>query len=222
MMKKLLTISFSLLLLLNAFAQSGEEKPFSIGLNFGGQAGLNPLATEEAPQIYEPTVFQFNAKSMPNNTWGIMFTGNYQFIKTESFDKPTNLIRISAHAVMNAGKMLNFESFSESLGLHVHGGLGGAAMWQPGRYPDASSPLFDQADEFMTLGLGISPYMAINENWSVNLDYSYTFNVRQDRPFDMGNVQENSGINGSLMTLTLGIGYHFSNNKEEPYPLLGE
>ncbi|HKK67388.1 MAG TPA: hypothetical protein VJ946_04225, partial [Bacteroidales bacterium] len=87
---------------------------------------------------------------------------------------------------------------------------------------DADSPLFNQADEFFTWGLGITPYMAINDQWAVNLDYSYTFHVVQTRPFDMGELQESNGIDASLMTLTVGVSYHFVFNEDNPYPLLDE
>ena len=219
-MKKILSFSLGLFLAIGMMAQTAALKPVSIGFDFGGQAGLTPLDVTEAPKIYEPTVFRLNAKAMLTDKYGIMLGAQYQMIQTEAYDNANNYVKLFAHGIVNLGEVMNFSSFSESLGLYAHGGIGGAAMWLPGRFDNPQSRLFNGADEMFTWGLGITPYFAVNEHWSVNLDYSYTFHVGQSREFDMGELIDSSGISGSLMTLTLGISYHFAFNSSSDTPYL--
>ncbi|MFO7880047.1 MAG: outer membrane protein [Bacteroidota bacterium] len=215
-MKKIISISIGVMIAIGSFAQTGELKPVSIGFNFGGQAGLYPLDAEEIPKIYEPSVFQLNAKGMLNETWGIMLGTQYQMIETE-FKTPTNYVKLFAHGIVNLGEVMNFESFTKSLGLYAHGGIGAAAMWNPDRFENPQSRLINAADEMFALGIGLSPYFAVNENWSVNLDYSFDFHLEQSRHFDMGELLETGNKYGRAMTLTLGVSYHFSFSEDKPY-----
>ncbi len=217
-MKKIISISIGVLITFGLFAQTRDLKPVSVGINFGGQAGLNPLDANEVPKIYEPTVLQLNAKGMLNETYGIMFGGQYQVINTENFDEPTNYVKLFTHAIVNLGRVMNFERFTKSLGLYAHGGIGASALWAPGRIDNSSSPVFDAADEMINFGLGLSPYFVVNKNWAVNLDYSYTFHIAQDNSFDMSYSIERSGIDGSFMTLLLGVSYHFSFKQKTSCP----
>ena len=213
-MKKLVTATLCVAFAIGAFAQSSILNPWSVGINFGGQAGLYPLTAEEGPQIYEPSAFQLNATGMLSDNFGIMAAGNFHIINTENIENASNFVNLQLHAVWNTGNTLNFSSFSENLGLTMHGGIGVAALWQKDRFENPDSRLIKAADEMISLGIGIKPYYAFNENLAVNLDYSFNFTLNQNRDFEMIALQD-PAITGRHMTLMLGVSYHFGKSEKE-------
>lgn len=214
-MKKVFIIAIGLGLSLSAFSQNLMKNPWSIGINFGSQFGMTPItSSEEVPQVYEPSVFQINAVRMFNDNLGIMAAGNLHFISTDVTENSSSLLNLQLHALWNAGNTFNFESFSDKLGLTMHAGIGGAALWQKDYFETPDSRLIKGADELITLGVGIKPQFAVSECVAINLDYSFNFSLNQSRDFDMV-VLNNPETTGQFMTLTLGVSYHFGGKSAE-------
>ncbi|MDA3819957.1 MAG: hypothetical protein PF590_05805 [Candidatus Delongbacteria bacterium] len=149
-----------------------------------------------------------------------MACAQYNLFMLEDGDVQTHYVGILGNVVMELGNMMNFESFSKHLGLMMHVGVGGAAMWQPERFSeDVTSRMFNQADEIITFNAGLAPYVKINENWAINLEYGFNYNIEQSRPFDMGEVNEEPALSARFMTFSIGASYHFGEQSSKPFLL---
>ncbi|MFO7791039.1 MAG: outer membrane beta-barrel protein [Bacteroidales bacterium] len=222
-MKKLSLIFVILFSAATLFAQEEEGidlNPWSVGLDGGIHAYMHPIDADVAPELYDPGFARLSGRYMFNDNWGIMGSAQYDLFMLEEGDVQTHFVGITGQAVMELGNMMNFESWTNHLGLMMHIGVGGAAMWQPDRFDeDNTSRLFDQADEMIMFSAGISPYVKLNENWAINLDYGFNYNIEQSRPFDMGELNEEPALSGRFMTMSIGVSYHFGEHSSKPYLL---
>lgn len=197
--------------------KSIELKPWSFGLNAGLHAMEHPLNENVAPA---PGFAQFSGRYMFNDKWGIMAGAQYNLFMLEEGDAQTHYVALNGNVVMELGNMMNFQSFSQHLGLMMHVGVGGAAMWQPERFSDdVTSRMFNQADEIITFNAGLAPYVKINENLAINLEYGFNYNIEQSRPFDMGEMNEEPGLSARFMTFSIGASYHFGEHSSKPFLL---
>ncbi|MFO7791160.1 MAG: hypothetical protein R6V32_11375 [Bacteroidales bacterium] len=206
-MKKLFVLVFSLCFALSLYSQDIEMKPWSIGINAGGYTGMNPMGDYEGNQIYDMGVYQIDGRIMFNEKVGIKLGSQYNMINLGDDKVHTDYLKFYLHGVLDAGELMSFNS--ENLGLYIHAGAGAGGMWQKNRFNNPSSRLFDPVDEMITMGGGINYYIKINEQWSYNLACAYTMHMEQSRNFDMGDLIEETGINGRYMSFTLGVSYHF-------------
>jgi OmpA-OmpF porin, OOP family len=224
-MRKLSVIIVGMLFIFSGvFAQETEKsielKPWSVGLNAGLHAMEHPIGEKVGPEITDQGFAQLTGRYMFDDKWGIMAGIHYNLFMLEEGDLQTNLVGISGQVVLELGNMLNFESFSKRLGLMMHVGVGGAAMWQPDRFAeDVTSRMFNQADEMIIFNVGLAPYVKINENWAINLEYGFNYNIEQSRPFDMGEINEEPGSSARFMTFSIGASYHFGEHSSKPYLL---
>ncbi|MEA3448629.1 MAG: outer membrane beta-barrel protein [Bacteroidota bacterium] len=203
----------------NDAVKSIELEPWSLGLNAGRNTGMHPMDKNAPPEFYVPEFVQLSGRYMFDDNWGIMASTQYNLFKIED-DVQTHYVGVLGNVVMELGNMMNFESFSKHLGLKMNIGVGAAAMWQPDRFSDdVTSRMFNQADEIITFNAGLAPYVKINENWAINLEYGFNYNIEQSRPFDMGEINEEPGLSAQFMTFSLGASYHFGEHSSKPFLL---
>jgi len=210
-MKKISMFLLIALTSFSVFSQNSENKlnPWSIGLSVGNHFFMGPIDYTPLAPWYAPGCAQLDGKYMFNGTWGIMLKGEYNII-LHYHSKDTHIAGGTLEAIADLGNATDFSNWTKIFGLYAHGGIGGDVMWRPGI--TMANNLFKNADEMITLSIGVTPYFKVNENWTVNIDYSYRLHFKQNRYYNMDLSNDFPLGVGFMRTLSVGISYHFGNN----------
>ncbi len=210
-MKKISLFLLIALTSFSVFSQNSENKlnPWSIGLSVGNHFFMGPIDYTPLAPWYAPGCAQLDGKYMFNGTWGIMLKGEYNII-LHYHSKDTHIAGGTLEAIADLGNATDFSNWTKIFGLYAHGGIGGDVMWRPGI--TMANNLFKNADEMITLSIGVTPYFKVNENWTVNIDYSYRLHFKQNRYYNMDLSNDFPLGVGFMRTLSVGISYHFGNN----------
>ena len=202
-------------------ANAQDYDKWSLELNGGFNKPMAPLA----PQFLSPTLnighvdlgvrYMFNEKfgAKLDYGFGSMSEANGNRVNSlQPFD--TNYWRLNLQGVANMGRVLNFESFSRSFGLLLHGGAGmGAVKPQSNRFAGTNDIVYN-------LIFGLTPQLKLSKNIALVGDISTILNGRQTVSWD-GSTEilpdlENGyyGTNGTWWTGTIGLNFYLGKNEE--------
>ena len=215
MKKLILSTIMAGALAFSATAQSEFDK-WSLEVNGGFNKPMAPLT----PGYLSPTLnlghVDLGVRYMFNEKFGLKLDyGLGSFKEAEgapSFD--TKYYRLNLQGVANLGRIMNFESFSRSFGLLLHGGAG------IGNVNPEENLFNDFTDDVYNLIFGITPQIKLSNNIALVGDISTILNGRQTVSFDGASVirpsQDNGfyGANGTWWTGTLGIHFYLGSSDE--------
>lgn len=190
--------------------QKSAFNKWSIDLN-GGLS--RPTAPFEPGYYVEDFSFfhvDLGARYMFNPKFGFKLDLGY-----DSFENPSNLApfktkyyRTNIQGVLNVGRLLNFEDFTQRLNAQIHMGPG---------YSFMESNNFNGTDEMVNVLMGITGQLKLNDKIALNADFTMINNIRQHYSFDgtstFGAVRQDRGFNGTLYNATLGLSIYLGNNE---------
>lgn len=149
--------------------------------------------------------YMFNEKFGAKLDYGF---GSFKEVEGESPSFDTKYNRLNLQGVANIGRIMNFESFSRSFGLLLHGGAGiGLVNPEENTFND-----FD--DKVYTLIFGITPQVKLSERVALVADISTILNGRQTVTFDGATAIRPDisngfyGANGTWWTGTIGLNFY--------------
>jgi OOP family OmpA-OmpF porin len=188
-------------LALNANAQ--EFNKWSIEATGGFNKPMAPLTYGYLSPSLNLGHVDFGVRYMFNEKFGMKLDyglGSFKEVEGESRGFDTKYNRLDLQAVANLGRIMNFESFSRSFGLLLHGGAGiGTVKPQENAYNDFS-------DDVYTLIFGVTPQVKLGNRVALVGDISTVLNGRQSVSFDGGTLDPYPyGANGTWWTGTLGL-----------------
>lgn len=200
-------------------ANAQDYDKWSLELNGGFNKPMAPLA----PPFLSPTLnighVDFGVRYMFNEKFGAKLDFGFGSFKEAGGDSQspafdTKYNRLNLQGVANLGRVLNFESFSRSFGMLLHGGAGiGLVNPELNTYND-----FD--DNVYTLIFGITPQLKLSNNIALVGDISTILNGRQTVTFDGDGVIRPSttngfyGANGTWWTGTIGLNFYLGSAEE--------
>ena len=195
-------------LALSANAQSDFNK-WSLEVNGGFNKPMAPLT----PGYYSPTLnlghadlgvrYMFNEKFGAKLDYGF---GSFQNAEdTPSFS--TKYYRLNLQGVANLGRMMNFETFSNSFGLLLHAGAG------IGNVNPEENTFNDFTDKVYNVIFGLTPQVKVTNKIAIVGDFTTVLNGRQSVAFDGASVKNPSyGINSTWFTGTLGVQFYLGSS----------
>lgn len=212
-MKKLLLLLSIVGTSVFTYAQENEERELNYNkwsIEVGG--GANKATSAFTPGYHSETPDFYNAnvgvRYMFNNKFGLKLSGNYDRLKEgkDSKDFESDLYRIDLSGVANLGRVLNFEDWTNTIGLLAHAGAGVGFLKN-----DAA-----KTDEMGLVTLGLTPQVKLSNRFVLTGDLSYTKTIRQNTTWDGQSKTGNSasGFDGSLWNASLGLTFYFGGNKK--------
>jgi OOP family OmpA-OmpF porin len=163
---------------------------------------------------------EFGARYMFNEKFGLKL--DYAFgsmneagstdASTGTFD--TKYSRLNLQGVANIGRIMNFESFSRSFGLLLHGGAG------IGRVNPEENEFSEFDDDVYNIMFGITPQLKLTKNISIFGDISTVLNGRQTVTWDGSTAIRPAidngffGPNSTWWSGSLGVQFYLGKNEE--------
>ncbi|MDI1324163.1 MAG: OmpA family protein [Algoriphagus sp.] len=215
MKKLILSTLMAGALAFSANAQSEFDK-WSLEVNGGFNKPMAPLT----PGYLSPTLnlghVDLGARYMFNEKFGLKLDYGFGSFKEADGEAPfnTKYYRLDLQGVANIGRIMNFESFSRSFGLLLHGGAG------IGNVNPEENLYNDFTDDVYNFIFGVTPQIKLSNNIALVGDISTILNGRQTVSFDGASVirpsQDNGfyGANGTWWTGTLGLQFYLGSSEQ--------
>ncbi len=191
-------------------------------LEVGG--GFNKPMAPLGPDFLSPTLnlghIEFGARYMFNEKFGLKLDYGFGSMReaqgndSQSLPFDTKYFRMNLQGVANIGRIMNFESFTRSFGLLLHGGAG------IGRVNPEENLFNDFDDDVYTIMFGLTPQLKLSKNIALVGDISTVLNGRQTVTWDGSTAIRPStdngfyGANGTWWTGTLGLQFYLGKSEE--------
>lgn len=201
-------------------ANAQEFDKWSLEIGGGFNKPMAPLAAGFLSPTLHVGHIEFGARYMFNEKFGLKLDYGFGSMNearsndAQSGAFETKYNRLNLQGVANIGRIMNFESFTRSFGLLLHGGAGiGRVMPELNTFND-----FD--DDVYTIMFGITPQLKLGKNIALVGDISTILNGRQTVTFDGSTAIRPAidngffGANGTWWTGSLGLQFYLGKNEE--------
>lgn len=189
-------------------------------LSLDGQFGFNNPVDPMTSGYDTPSIGLFTAglggRLMLNPRFGVKLSVGYNRFEARSSSPYflTNYFRVSGEGVINLGHLLQFNQWTDRIGLLMHTGIGYSTMKEKSA---------DQGWDQMLHGMiGVAPQLRLNSRWSIELDATVFAHAYQTQTYDFVARNADRGIDGYLYNLTLGAHWYIGKQDHhadwEPMP----
>ncbi len=221
-MKKLLFLLSLVGTSVLTFAQENENETSGYNkwsIEVGG--GANKATSAFTPGYYSETPDFYNAnvgvRYMFNPKFGLKLSGNYDRLKEgkDSKDFESDLYRIDLSGVANLGRIMNFEDWTNTIGLLAHAGAGVGFMKNDATKGEKGG-ILDGKDEMGLVTLGLTPQVKLSNRIVLTGDLSYTKTIKQNTTWDGQSkfADSRSGFDGSLWNATIVLTFYLGGNQK--------
>ena len=207
MKKVVITLAFALALT-GVHAQTENNNGYnkwSIDLGAGINKPQRPFNDGYSTNTLSPWTGDLGVRYMFNNKFGLKADFGYNSLtaKGSSIDFDSKYYRVDLQAVANLGRIMNFETWTNTFGLLGHAGFG---------YAQLRSDSFKGADEMGNFISGVTGQIRLSNRVALTGDFSTILNASQDRTFDGAYVAGNRGFSGLLFNGTVGLNVYLGKN----------
>lgn len=210
-MKKITLLLFCSLFSAAIFAQEQQDfNRWSVELEAGVHKPARPMSSGYYTST--PAFFQgaLGVRYMLSNRFGLKLGVGYnQFEGKDDGSLPfqSNYMRASLQGVINAGDILNFRSWTNSINLLFHGG-GGYARLTP------KEPVDRDADNMGHFIAGITPQLKLSDHIVLTGDFTAIANVSQDYTFDGTSPSNVRAFDGILLNGSIGLTFYLGSAEQ--------
>ncbi|WP_163398379.1 OmpA family protein [Flavobacterium fluviatile] len=203
-MKRIILLLVLLVTVLTANAQIGTGESLTNGnfnkwsIEFAG--GFNkpqkPMKYYTSP--ISPYVIDLGVRYMFNNKFGLKADFGYNSFQEEknSPEFSTKYYRFDVQGVANLGRIMDFQTWTKTIGLLGHTGIGAAY------FEDKNSSLDDKMINFI---IGVTAQVKLSDKLVLTGDFSTITNALQSHTYDAAAVNAEKGFNGALFNGTIGL-----------------
>ena len=212
-MKKIILLFVLIATSVTVNAQTSTRKPitnddynkWSIELTGGFNKPLRPM--KYFTSTPSPYVVDLGVRYMFNTKFGLKADLGYNSFQggKKSIDFNTKYYRTDLQAVVNLGRMMDFETWTNTIGLLVHSGFGAAQL------EDQNSAIKDKMINFI---IGATGQIKLSNKLALTGDFTTILNARQSHTFDAASVNRGKGFSGILFNGTIGLTLYLGKNKK--------
>ena len=208
MKKVVMTLAFALGLTgLHAQTENNATRfnKWSIELNGGLTKPQRPFSAGYSTDTPSPWVGDLGVRYMFNNKFGLKADFGYNSFtaKSNSIDFDSKYYRIDLQAVANLGRIMNFETWTNTFGLLGHAGFGIGQL---------KSDNFTERDIVGNFIAGVTGQVRLSNRVALTGDFSTILNSTQDHTFDGAYVGQNRGFSGLIFNGTIGLNVYLGKN----------
>ena len=184
-----------------------DYNKWSVELAGGVNKTQRPMTAGYFTSTPSPFVADLGVRYMFNNKFGLKADIGYNSFqgKNNSIDFDTKYYRADIQAVANLGRIMNFETWTNTLGLLGHAGFGLAQL------EDQNSALKDRMGNFMA---GVTGQIKLSNRIALTGDFTTILNAAQDAAFDGASTRDARGFSGILFNGTVGLTVYLGKNEK--------
>ena len=192
-------------------ATSIEKDPFdkwSIELNGGVNKPLRAMTPGYSTATLNPFHADLGVRYMFNPKFGLKLDFGYDKFQERDDTAPfdSRMIRTSLQGVINLGRTLNFETWTNTIGLLAHGGFGVSQL-------SAKDNGFD-GEDYMGHGiLGLTGQIKLSNSVALTGDLSGLVYGRQNYNFDGMGAANTGALDGVTLNASVGLTFYLGKNE---------
>ncbi|WP_428230868.1 OmpA family protein [Flavobacterium sp.] len=208
-MKKIVIILAFSLGLTNLHAQtekaSNDFNKWSIEIGGGVNKPQRPMTSDyftSTPSFY---VGDLGVRYMFNNKFGLKADFGYNSFtgKNNSVDFDSKYYRADLQGVANLGRIMNFETWTKTIGLLGHAGFGLAQL------ENSDLHVKDRMGNFIA---GVTGQIRLSDRIALTGDFTTILNASQSATFDGATIADSRGFTGILFNGTVGLQVYLGKN----------
>ena len=182
-----------------------DYNKWSIELAGGVNKTQRPMTSGYFTSTPSPYVADLGVRYMFNNKFGLKADFGYNSFegKNNSLSFDTKYYRADIQAVANLGRIMNFETWTNTIGLLGHAGFGLAQL------EDENSALKDRMGNFMA---GVTGQIKLSNRIALTGDFTTILNANQNIAFDAASTASSRGFGGILFNGTVGVTVYLGKN----------
>ena len=182
-----------------------DYNKWSIELAGGVNKPQRPMTSGYFTATPSPYIIDLGARYMFNNKFGLKADFGYNSFegKNSSASFDTKYYRADIQAVANLGRIMNFETWTNTIGLLGHAGFGLSQL------EDKNSSLKDKMGNFMA---GVTGQIKLSNRIALTGDFTTILNANQNIAFDAASTASSRGFGGILFNGTVGVTVYLGKN----------
>ena len=196
-------------------AQTETPKPteegynkWSIELAGGVNKPQSPMTVGHSTSTPSPYVVDLGARYMFNNKFGLKADFGFNSLTggKNSIDFDTKYYRADIQGVANLGRIMNFETWTQRIGLLGHAGFGLSML-------ERKDPSYvkDRMGNFIA---GITGQIKLTERVALTADFTTISNASQNVGFDGASPSYGRGFTGTIYNGTIGVTVYLGKNSK--------
>lgn len=184
-----------------------DYNKWSIELGGGFNKPQRPMSANYFTSTPSPYVVDLGVRYMFNNKFGLKADFGFNSFKgkNNSLDLDTKYYRADLQAVANLGRIMNFETWTKTIGLLGHAGFGLAQL------EDQNSVLKDRMGNFIA---GVTGQIKLSDRLVLTGDFTTILNTNQNIAFDAASNVTTRGFGGILFNGTVGLTVYLGKNEK--------
>lgn len=188
-----------------------EKDPFdkwSIELNGGVNKPMRAMTAGYSTATLNPFHVDLGARYMFNPKFGLKLDFGYDKFQERDNTAPfeSRQIRTSLQGVVNLGRTLNFETWTNTIGLLAHGGLGVSQL--------TSESGFDGEDYTGHGIIGLTGQIKLSKSVALTGDLSGLVYGRQNWNFDGMGAAQTGSLDGVTLNASVGLTFYLGKNEK--------
>ncbi len=191
-----------------ANAQDKAYNKWSIDLNAGLAKPAKGLAPGFATKTLENLHLDGGVRYSINNKFGVKASFGYDDLSkwSNKADFKSEYYRTSLEGVINLGRILEFENWTNTIGLQAHAG---------GGYSWLKSDNFSGKNNLGHIMAGLTAQVKLFPRVALNADFTVIENINQSKTWDGTSSVTTEGVfRGTMYNATLGISVYLGKNKQ--------
>ncbi|KFF07546.1 OmpA family protein [Flavobacterium reichenbachii] len=188
--------------------QADQYNKWSVELGGGFNKPERPLTEGYYTKNISPFTTDLGVRYMFNNKFGLKADFGYNSFKGNgdgSKDFDSKYYRVDLQAVANLGRIMNFETWTNTFGLLGHAGVG------LGRLESDNLVGKDRVGNFIG---GITGQIRLSNRVALTGDFSTILNASQDATFDGQAITNSNGFKGVLFNGTIGLNVYLGKHEK--------
>ncbi len=218
MRKNLPLLSFLLLAFASASAQESTTTVeqvstdsydrWSIEVNGGVNKPTRTMTTGHYTSTLNPFHADLGVRYMFNPKFGLKLDFGYDKFKEHDDSAPfeSTYLRTSLQGVVNLGRVLSFEDWTDTFGLLAHGGFGVSQLTSDNGF---------EGEDYMGNGiLGLTGQVKLSNSIVLTGDLTGIVNGKQNNNFDGNGTVTTGAFDGILLNASVGFTFYLGKNEK--------
>ncbi|MFV8356420.1 OmpA family protein [Flavobacterium sp. XS1P32] len=188
-------------------AVENNYNKWSIELAGGLNKPMRPMTAGYRTAVTSAYVADLGVRYMFNNKFGLKADFGYNSFKEgeNSIGFDSKYYRADLQAVANLGRIMSFETWTNTLGLLGHAGFG---------LGFGESDNFSGTDRIGNFIAGVTGQIKLSNRIALTGDFTTILNAKQNRTFDGASTIGSPGFGGVLFNGTVGLTVYLGGNEK--------